>query len=134
MCPPQAVDDIAVVWPLLDGGFDHLHRAFQMDPLVDPRVAEIVQDQRLVGHQLQRLEKIRFGLLPLFGPLMRDPARIQQRPMAFVDLVDPRKDAIVFSYRLREDAPISERELRVSIDEDEVKRLQAEAPQPLEIF
>ena len=50
--PAQRVDDVAVVRPLLDGAADHVHALVEMDALIDPGIAEIVEHQRLVGIKL----------------------------------------------------------------------------------
>ena len=50
--PAERVDDVAVVGPLLDGALDHVHALVEMDALVDPGIAEIVEHLRLVGIKL----------------------------------------------------------------------------------
>ena len=59
--PAERVDDVAVVRPLLDGAADHLHAFVEIDALIDPGIAEIVQHMRLVGEQLQRLLQVGLG-------------------------------------------------------------------------
>ena len=50
--PAERIDDVAVVRPLLDGAADHPHALVEIDALVDPRIAEIVQHVRLIGIEL----------------------------------------------------------------------------------
>ena len=47
--PAERVDDVAVVGALLDRALDHAHALVEVDALVDPGIAEIVQHVRLVG-------------------------------------------------------------------------------------
>ncbi len=63
MRPAERVDDVAVVRALLDGAADHLHALVEIDALIDPRIAEIVQHMRLIEEQLER----RFKSLPAFA-------------------------------------------------------------------
>ena len=63
--PAQRVDDVAVVRPLLDGATDHVHALVEIDALVDPGIAEVIEHERLVGIELQRLLQIGLGLRPL---------------------------------------------------------------------
>ena len=54
------------------------HAFVEMDALVDPGIAEIVQHVWLVGIELQRLLAIGFGLGPLLGALVADAAEIER--------------------------------------------------------
>ena len=56
--PAERVDDVAVIRPLLDGAADHPHALVEIDALIDPRIAEIVQHVRLVGIELERLLQV----------------------------------------------------------------------------
>ena len=63
--PAEAVDDVAVVRPQIDGAAQHLERLVEIDALVDPRIAEIIEHLRLVGIELERLLEVGFRLRPL---------------------------------------------------------------------
>ena len=80
MRPAEAVDDVAVFGPQLDRLLDHLEAAVEVLAAVDPGIAEIVEHQRLVGLQLERVLQIGLGARPLAGALERDAAVVEQRP------------------------------------------------------
>ena len=44
--PAERIHDVAVVRPLLDGAADHPHALVEIDALIDPRIAEIVEHVR----------------------------------------------------------------------------------------
>ncbi len=102
--PAQAVDDIAVVGALLDGLLDHRLRLGEILAHLDPAVAEIVQHQRLVGLELQRLEEIDLGAGPLLGALEGDAALVEQRPVALFGVGDQRQGAVIGGTRFGEPA------------------------------
>src|SRR6267378_5979012 len=80
MRPAQAVDDVAVLWAQLDRLLDHLDALVEVFAAVDPGIAEIVQHQRLLGLQLERMLQILLGALPLPGALQRHSAVVKQGP------------------------------------------------------
>ncbi len=80
MRPAEAVDDVAVLGPQLDRLLDHLEAAFEILAAVDPRIAEIIEHHRLVGLQLERVQEIALGALPLARAFERDAAVVKQRP------------------------------------------------------
>ena len=98
--PAEAIDDIAVVRLQLHGSAEHLERLFQIEPFVDPGIAEIVQDQRLIRIELQRLLEIRLGLRPLIRSLVTNPAEIEQRPVLALRYRDGRDRPVVGRRRL----------------------------------
>src|SRR5579871_330981 len=49
MSPAEAVDDVAVIRLEFDRALQHAERFAQIYPLVDPRIAKVVQDLRLIG-------------------------------------------------------------------------------------
>ena len=46
---------------------DHVHAVVEIDALIDPGIAEIIQHLRLIGKKLQRLLQIGFRLRPLLA-------------------------------------------------------------------
>ena len=52
--PPQAVGDKTIVGPELDRLLDHLPGTLQMDAAIDPAVAQIIENERLIRMQLER--------------------------------------------------------------------------------
>ena len=80
MGPAEAIDDKAVIRLQFDGLAHHFKRFGQIEALLDHRITEIVQDQRLIGLERQRLAEISFGLLPLLGALIGDAAIVEDRP------------------------------------------------------
>ena len=81
MRPAEAVDDVAVLGPQLHRLLDHLQTALQLFAPVDPRIAEIVEHQRLVGLELERMLEIGLGQVPLARALVGDAAAVIQRPV-----------------------------------------------------
>ncbi len=75
--PAQGIGDVAVVRPLGDGGLDHRLGLFEIDSLLNPTVAEVVQDQRLFGFYFKCAEEVLFRAVPFLGPLQRDAARVE---------------------------------------------------------
>src|SRR5262245_5625015 len=86
--PTQGVDDIAVIGALLDRALDHAHTLVEIDALVDPRIAEVIEDVRLVRKELQRLLEISLGLRPLLGALEADASEIVDHPVRLLGLAD----------------------------------------------
>ena len=83
--PAQAVDDIAVVRPELDRLLDHRLGGVEIAPLLDPRIAEIVENQRLIRLQLERAQKVGLGPRPRAGALEGDAAHVEEPPVAVPD-------------------------------------------------
>ena len=50
--PAEGVDDVTIVGALLDRVLDHAHAVVEIDALVDPRIAEIVEHVRLIGKEI----------------------------------------------------------------------------------
>src|SRR5262245_41158604 len=86
--PTQGVDDIAIIRALLDRALDHAHTLVEIDALVDPRIAEVIEDVRLVRKELQRLLEIGLGLRPLLGALEADASEIVDHPVRLLGLAD----------------------------------------------
>src|SRR4029077_17596836 len=86
--PAERIDDIAVIGPLLDRALDHAHAFVEIQALIDPGIAEIVQHMRLVGIKLERLLEIGLGLAPLLRALEADAAEIEQGPVRPLRLGD----------------------------------------------
>ena len=80
MRPAQAVDDIAVLRTQRDRAAQHLEGFVEVHVLVDPRIAEIIQNQRLFWIKLQRLLEIGFRRRPVLRALVGDPAIVIERP------------------------------------------------------
>ncbi len=80
--PAEAVDDIAVLRPQRDGAAQHLEALVEMDALVDPGIAEIVQHQRLVGIDRQGLLEVVLRFWPLLVALVGDASEVKQSPKA----------------------------------------------------
>src|SRR5204862_77093 len=78
--PAPAVDDVAVIGAQFDRLFDHLQPLVEIFAAIDPGIAEIIENQRLLGFQLQRMLQILFGALPLAGAFERDAVVVKQRP------------------------------------------------------
>src|SRR6516162_7427989 len=86
--PAEGVDDVTVVGTLLDRAFDHTHALVEVDALVDPRIAEIVEHVRLIGEELERRLEIGLRLRPLLGALEADAAEIIDHPVRLLGLAD----------------------------------------------
>ena len=67
--PPEAVDDIAVVRLELDRGLNHFQSLIEIFATVDPRIAEIVEDRRLVRIKRQGALQVRFRFRPVLALL-----------------------------------------------------------------
>ena len=78
MGPAQTVDDISVCRAQRHGALNQSHGTLQVHALLDPRVPQIIQHQRLIGLQFQCMQKIRFGARPLFGALQHNAARVEK--------------------------------------------------------
>ena len=75
--------------PQLDRAVQHRLRAVEVLALVDPAVAEIVEDERLLRLELERLQEVGLGRGPALGPLERDAAGVEQAPVPTLDLGQP---------------------------------------------
>ena len=64
-----------------------------MIALIDPAIAEIIQDQRLIRKKLQRVFEVGFGLRPLLAALIGDAAEIIERPIGGLGLLGCRERA-----------------------------------------
>ena len=95
MRPAKRIDDVAIIGAQLDRALDELHPLFQLHVHVDPGIAQIVQNLRLVGIKLQRLEEIRLRLLPLFQPLIGDAALVEEAPVLAFRLFDTLDRAVI---------------------------------------
>src|SRR6185437_13373055 len=100
--PPETVDDVAVRRPQRDRAFDHLQPLVKMRSLIDPGIAEIVEHERLLRLERQRLTKIGFGAGPLMRALQRDAAAVIETPVARAVLADARQRVIIGDHRLAE--------------------------------
>ena len=80
--PAQTVDNIAVGRAQLDRAAQHLEGLGQVQALVDPGIAKIIEHQRLVGKQLQRLAEISLRLRPALRAFEGNAAEIIGRPVA----------------------------------------------------
>ena len=80
--PAERVGDVAVVGLGLGRLLDHPERLVEVLVLLDHAVAEVVQHQRLVGLQLQRLAEVGLGGGPVAGALVGDAAGVVERPSA----------------------------------------------------
>ena len=99
--PPKTIDDITVVRPQFHGSAQHFERLFQIEPLVYPRIAKIVQDERLIRIELQSLLEIGFGLRPLLGSLVTNSTEIKQRPILALRNSNGRDRPVISRRRLR---------------------------------
>src|SRR5260370_11016890 len=52
MSPAQTVDNIAVVAPQFDRPAEHFERFFQIDAAINPSVAKIIENERLIRNKL----------------------------------------------------------------------------------
>src|SRR2546428_12925555 len=86
--PAEGIDDVTVVGTLLDRAFDHAHAIVEMDALVDPRIAEIVEHVRLIGKELERRLEIALRLSPLLGGLEADTAEKIGYPVRLLVFAD----------------------------------------------
>ena len=100
MGPAQAVDDVAVVGPEPHRLLDHAERALEVAPLLHPGIAEVVEHHRLVGTELQRLEEVGLGAVPLVGALQHHAARVVERPVALARVLDALERGVVGVDRL----------------------------------
>ena len=67
MRPAERIDDIAVLGLQFDRAAQHLERFVEMQVLVDPGIAEIIQHQRLFGVELEGFLQIGLGLVPILA-------------------------------------------------------------------
>jgi hypothetical protein len=74
--PAEGVDDVTIVRALLDRALDHAHALVEIDALVDPRIAEVVEHVQLIGKKIERPLEIGLSLGPLLGALEADAAKI----------------------------------------------------------
>jgi hypothetical protein len=93
--PAEAVDDVAVIGAELDRALQHRLGLNQVHALVDPAVAEIVENQGLLRLQLEGGDEIRLGLGPAIGALPGDAAGVEQRPVADGDLRQSLQGAVI---------------------------------------
>ena len=100
--PAQAVDDRAVVRAVLHRLVDHRARLRQVLAHVGPGVAEIVQHERLIRGERQRVLEVGLGLVPLVRALVADAAIVEHQPVARPGRLDPADGAIVGGDRFGE--------------------------------
>ena len=93
--PAHRIGDGAVIGPQLGGALQHLHAGIEIEALVDPAIAEIVQHVGLLGRELERLLHVGFGPRPLLGALQHDAAAEIDRPVALLDLLDALQCGVV---------------------------------------
>jgi hypothetical protein len=79
--PAEAVDDVTVVGRGLHRLLDHAQRALQVHAFVDPGIAEVVEDLRLVGVEVEGLEEILLGQRELVRPLVGDATDVIEAPV-----------------------------------------------------
>src|SRR5262249_35973088 len=86
--PAEGVDDVTIVGARRDRALDHAHAGVEIDALVDPRIAEIVEHVRLIGKELERLLEIGLRARPLLGAFEADAAEIIDHPVRLLGLAD----------------------------------------------
>ena len=69
--PAEAVDDVAVVGAQLDGARDHALGLVEVDALLRPRVADVVERARVVGVELERALHVLQAPRPCASPRRR---------------------------------------------------------------
>ena len=85
--PAQTVHDIAVAALQIDRPTQHAEGLVEIDALVDPGIAEVIQHQGLIRVELQRLLEIVFGARPILAAFIGDAAIIIQQPLVFLRLL-----------------------------------------------
>ena len=98
--PAEAVDDVAIVGFELNRLLDELQALLEAHVPVDPGVAEVVQDQRLVGVEFVGEQQIAFGARPVLDALVGRPARIPIRPVVRLRFARHVDDIVVVLDRL----------------------------------
>ena len=93
--PAEAVDDVAVVGLQRHGLLDQLNALLEVAVLIDPGIAEVVQNQGLVGIELQRLLQVDLGLAPVLHALVAGAARVVVDPVPLLGPGDQRDGARV---------------------------------------
>ena len=87
--PAKTVDDIAIRRMQLDRFVQHGEGFVEISFLIDPAIAEIIQNKGLVRVDHQRMLEIGLGLRPLLVALVGDAAEIIERPIGLLGfLVD----------------------------------------------
>jgi hypothetical protein len=98
--PTETVDDVAVVGPQLDRALDHLERVAEVLALVDPGISQIIQHQRLLRRQFQRVLQIGLGERPAARALERHAAVVIEAPRILIAGLLPRDGLVVSVGRL----------------------------------
>ena len=80
--PAQAVDDVAVIGLQLDRPLDHIGGLGEVDPLLDHRIAEVVEHARLIGGEFECAAEALLGDVPLLQPLMGYAVIVVDAPVA----------------------------------------------------
>ena len=88
MGPAEAIDDVAVVGLHLHGLLDQPHALFHVAALVDPGIAEVIENQRLIGGERQRALQVGLGGRPVLHALIGRAARVVVGPVPVVRLAD----------------------------------------------
>src|SRR5262249_22597412 len=86
--PAQRIDDVTIISALLDRTLDHAHAFVEIDALIDPRIAEIVEHVRLIGKEIERPLEISLSPGPLFDALEADAAEIIDHPVRLLGLTN----------------------------------------------
>ena len=76
--PAEAVDDVAVVGPQLDGARDHALGLVEVDALLRPGVADEVERARVVGILLEREAHVLDRLVRALGLAVEHPDAVEQ--------------------------------------------------------
>ena len=87
--PTETIDDIPVIRPQLNRPLDHLFRPVQMQPLINPGVAEVIENKWLFRTKLEGMQKVGLRLRPLLRAFVGNAARVKQRPMRLGQFTDP---------------------------------------------
>ena len=93
--PGKAVDDIAAVRLGRDRALDHAKGLVQLLATFHKAVAKVIQHQRLIRVQFQRLAEIGIGLFPALLAFVRDAAAVEDNPMGRVDRADTLQSLII---------------------------------------
>src|SRR5262249_35358797 len=86
--PAEGIDDVTGVGALLDRALDHAHAVVEIDALVDPGIAEIVEHVRLVAGELERLLEIGLALRALLSALETEATKIIDHPVRLLEFAD----------------------------------------------